>query len=142
MKKFALVLVIMLSWSCSVDEGPENDFSFEIVPILSVELPDTLVPDQMNSISYTYKLQTTCHSFNDLYYVENGNERTLAVVNLVTTQNAIGDACEDLINSIDEREVDVFVPAGFESVVFNFWQGEDTSGEDIYLTLEVPVEVE
>lgn len=139
MKKVALLLLITLCWSCSVDDGSGDNFSFEIVPIATVETPETLVANDVNRIEFTYNLQSSCHSYNDLYYIENGNQRTIAVVNLVTDTNEVGGECQPLTDVIDERGFDFFAPPGFSSVVFNFWQGQDENGQDVYLTMEIPV---
>lgn len=134
---FGFVSVVF--WSCGIDDGPREDFHFEILPIESVSLPDFLIANDFNRITYTYFAPSTCHSFNNLYYLENLNERTIAVVNLVTTSSITGLACETLIENEEERGFDFFATLGYDSYVFNFWQGEDENGKDIYLTVEVPV---
>lgn len=142
MKKLALLLVILVSFSCSTDDGSSDNFSFQIVPILSVDIPETLTANDVNQITYSYNTPSTCHSFNDLYYIENGNERTIAVVNLVSETTGGGAACQELTDSIDERSFNLFAPPGFSSMTLNFWQGEDENGTDVYLTVEVPVGIQ
>lgn len=126
--------------SCSDDGGDEDNFSFEILPIATVDVPESLNNDDVNRIQFTYDVPSNCHSFSDLYYIENGNERTIAVVNLVTETVGDGLQCQPLSDVIDERGFDFFTAPGFDSYVFNFWQGEDENGEDVYFTVEVPVE--
>jgi hypothetical protein len=46
--------------------------------------------------------------------------------------------CVDL-QSIEEKTFTVKATQ-LENYIFKFWQGVDDSGEDIYLTVEVPVE--
>ena len=140
MKKLALLLIVLVSLSCSEDEGSDENFSFQIVPILSVDIPETLTAGDVSQIIYSYNTPSTCHSFNDLYYVENGNERTIAVINLVTENSDGGNECQELIESVEERSFNLFAPPGFTSMTLSFWQGEDEDGTDLYLTVEVPIE--
>jgi len=140
MKKIVLFgLLIGMIWSCSKESVAGEDFHFEILPIRSVDIPETLMPNDVNRIIYRYNVPSTCHSYNDLYYIENGNQRTIAVVNLVTNSSGIDQPCQTLVEFEEERGFDFFVAPGFTSYVFNFWQGEDENGEDVYLTVEVPV---
>ncbi len=140
MKKIVLFsLLIGVIWSCSDDNGENEDFHFEILPISTVQIPEILVANDVNRIIYSYLIPSTCHSFSNLYFLENGNESTIAVVNLVTSTAGAGLACESLLDLEEERGFDFFVAPGFTSYIFNFWQGEDENGEDIYLTVEVPV---
>ena len=140
MKKIIILgLLVGLVWSCTVDNGSDDNIRFEILPIASFDVPDTLEAGNLNRINYAYYLPSDCHSFNNLYYIESGNQRTIAVVNTVVENNtALG--CQTLIEELDERHFDVMAPFGFNSLVFNVWQGEDESGQDVYLTIEVPIE--
>ena len=137
---FIIVFLISLVWACSEDGENEDNFSFEILPVATVDVPDTLIQDDVNRIQFTYNIPSNCHSFSDLYYIENGNERTIAVVNLVTDTFGGGSECEPLTGVLDERGFDFFTTPGFDSYIFNFWRGEDINGEDVYYTVEIPVE--
>lgn len=140
MKRMLLLCSFLtLLGSCTGDAVTEDSFHFEILPIATVELPNELVGDEMIAIDYTYLLPTNCHSFNDLYYIENGNERTIAVVNLVTDSTPTGLACTTLNEQLDERNFEFYVPPEYSVMVLRFWQGEDVNGEDIYLRVELPV---
>ena len=140
MKKCIMLgCLLTLIWSCTVDEGSGNNFHFEIMPIANVEVPDTFESGNLNRINYSYYLPTNCHGYNNLYYIENGNQRTIAVVTTVTETFGTGLECQPLIDELDDRSFDIFAPPGLNTMILNFWQGEDENGEDIYLTVEVPV---
>ncbi len=132
-------LVALVAWSCTEDNGSDDNIRFEILPIASIDVPDTLESGNLNRINYAYFLPSDCHSFNNLYYIESGNERTLAVVNTVV-ENSTVLGCQPLVEVLDERHFDVLAPSGFNSLVFNVWQGQDEGGQDVYLTIEVPIE--
>jgi len=141
MKKFVLLsLGLIMFWSCSSDPTDDDNYHFEILPIAEVDAPETLVADDVNRIIYRYYKPTNCHEYNDLYYVANGFNRTLAVVALVTDTFGSGLPCEPQENVIDERGFDFFAAPGATSYTFKFWQGEDENGKDIYLTMQIPVE--
>jgi hypothetical protein len=140
MKKFILFALTFIFWSCGVDDSSKDDFHFEILPIETVSLPEFLQGNDTNRVIYTFKVPSNCHSFSDLYYLENINERTIAVVALVTDNTETGLDCENLDETIEERGFDFFAAPGFDSYIFKFWQGEDENGNDLYYTVEVPVE--
>ena len=138
MKKIALLSLVILFWSCSVSDD-EEDFHLEILPIMQVQVPDQLVGGDVNRITYTYRVPTNCHNFNNVYNIESGNQRTVAVVSLVTETTPGGLECSPLTEETDERAFDFLAPNGFSTMVFKFWLGEDEFGEDIYDTYEIPV---
>ena len=139
MRKIACLVLILICWSCSVDDSTEEDFHLEIVPITTVDLPDTLVRGDINRISFNYVVPGTCHSFDNLYYLANRNERTLAVVTNVVKNLGSGIPCEDLVDVEESGFFDFYAAPGFDSYTFNFWQGTDENGEDKYLRATVQV---
>ncbi|MGV6830212.1 MAG: hypothetical protein ACWA5P_01460 [bacterium] len=135
-----IMLCLSVFWGCSESSTDQDNFSFEILPIATVDIPETLINNDVNRITFSYNVPSSCHTFSDLYYIENGNQRTIAVVNLVTESFGSNQQCESYTDIIDERGFDFYAPPGFDSIIFNFWQGEDEAGDDIYYTVEVPVE--
>lgn len=140
MKRLLLLLVCVLLINCSPDDGDFEDFRYEILPILSVEMPESFTFGQYYDIPYTYEVPSTCHFFNELYYVADANTRTVAVINTVFEENQ-QNQCESLTDSVMERSFRFIVTIREGTYIFKFWQGVDNNGDDIYDTYEVPVEL-
>ena len=86
----------------------------------------------------TYLRPTTCHAFSDIYFLSDSNERTVAVISNFFTSNAPCDEIfTELQTSFDFKVTDP--GPGLDSYIFRFWQGEDDNGQDMFLTIEVPV---
>ena len=128
-----LCLTLVLFASCSLDDN-STDYSFEILPVESVDIPEAFELGEIYPITVSYLRPTTCHSFREFYYLKENNERTVAPVNYVFEQNN----CEDLEESLVEATFN-FIVTSNGSYIFKFWQGEDANGEDQYLIIEVPV---
>ncbi|WP_246040907.1 hypothetical protein [Flavivirga rizhaonensis] len=123
----------LLFVSCSIDDDGPN-FSFEILPVESVEIPDEFTLGETYPITVSYLRPTTCHTFKEFYYLKENNQRTVAPINYLFEK----DDCETLDNELVESTFN-FIVTGNGSYIFKFWQGEDTDGEDQFLTIEVPV---
>ncbi|WOD44687.1 hypothetical protein [Hwangdonia lutea] len=134
MKKLvALSLALFLFASCSLDDDSHN-YSFEILPIESVEIPDEFTLGETYPITVSYFKPSTCHSFKEFYYLKENNERTVAAINYVFENRT----CDNLTDELVEATFN-FIVTSNGSYIFKFWQGEDASGEDQYLIIEVPV---
>ncbi len=133
MKKIIFILFTFILFSCSVEDD-SLDTHFEIIPVESAILPDEFVLGNLHLIKLTYLRPSTCHAYNDIYYVTESNERTVAVINIVFDSNG---NCEEIS---DELEASFnFRATRPGSYIFKFWQGTDDDGEDLYLIVEVPV---
>lgn len=132
-KLIALSVVLLLFASCSLDDDSQN-YSFEILPVESVDIPDEFTLGETYPITVSYFKPSTCHSFKEFYYAKKNNERTVATINYVFENNT----CETLTDELVEATFN-FIVTSNGSYIFKFWQGEDGSGEDQYLTIEVPV---
>ena len=119
--------------SCSLDDD-RDDFSLEILPIESVDIPDSFTIGQTYPITVTYLKPSTCHLFREFYYAKDNNIRTVAVIDYKFLRND----CEDLEDELVEATFNFHVTSN-GSYIFKFWQGEDVDGENQYLTIEVPV---
>ncbi|GGK31000.1 hypothetical protein GCM10007962_26690 [Yeosuana aromativorans] len=131
-----LSLTLILLVSCSIsDNGSSYDgYSLDVLPIESVDMPDTFTLGETYPITVHYFTPSTCYSFKEFYYLKNNNERTVAVINYV----ADNPNCTDLQDELTEATFN-FVVTSNGSYVFKFWQGTDENGDDQYLTIEVPV---
>ena len=137
MKKLIICLIMAaVTFSCSLnnDESTVVDTQ-ELLPIEDVEIPDAFELGQTYEIAVTYLRPTTCHAFNDIYYLKQGNKRTVAIVSTVFNSNG---NCEVLTNNVLGATFD-FEATELGSYVFKFWKGKDSEGQDTYLTVEVPV---
>lgn len=140
MKKYVFFALIMsVFWSCSVDNSVGDEFHLEILPIRTVEgIPAQVHYNEVYTIDYTYARPTTCHLYNDLYYLSEGNFRTIAVINTVLNESET-TICEPLEEEIEERSFTFHVEYNAGTYIFQFWQGEDENGQDQYLIYEVPI---
>ena len=142
MKKSALLVFIFIALftSCSIDDDNYNNFYLEVIPIDSVEIPESFVLGETYQIDMTYTKPNGCYYFNDFIYEVDDQQRTIAVVNTVYTN--LNNSCEE---DAEAEEVTVhfdFIVLSNETYVFKFYQGEDENGEDQFLLVEVPVESE
>lgn len=128
-----LCLALVCFASCSVDDDNVN-FSFEILPVESVDIPTEFTLGEVYPITISYFRPSTCYAFNDFYYLKELNERTVAPINYVFDRND----CETLDNVLVEETFN-FIVTSTGSYIFKFWQGEDNNGESQFLTIEVPV---
>ena len=132
-KLIALSLALFLFASCSLDDDSPN-YSFEILPIESVDIPDEFTLGEVYPITVSYFRPSTCHAFKEFYYLRENNERTVATINYVFENGN----CDTLTNELVEATFN-FIVTSNGSYIFKFWQGEDANGEDQYLIKEVPV---
>jgi hypothetical protein len=131
----ALLVSLTLLNSCSIDDENIANFQFDFIPIEDVEMPQEFNFGETHVISVTYKRPTTCHSFSNFQYIQGeGNLRTIAVINLVTSDNN----CETLEEDF-QTETFSFSVLNLDPYTFRFWQGKDDNDQDIYLIYEVPV---
>lgn len=135
MKKILLLLsVLFLFNSCSLDDVQGDEFSYELVPIASVDIPSEFELGETYNIVIRYYRPSTCHAFDGFYYHKDLNVRTIAVQNMVFEQNN----CEPLTDVLIEQNLEFYVTNN-GSYIFKFWQGKNEAGEDIYLEYEIPV---
>ncbi|WP_339895322.1 hypothetical protein [uncultured Algibacter sp.] len=134
MKKLLVIcLTLILYASCSIDDD-STSFSFEVLPVESVDIPDEFELGETYPITVSYLRPSTCHGFKEFYYLKENNERTVAPITYVFDNND----CETLEDNLVEATFN-FIVTSNGSYIFKFWQGEDTDGESQYLIIEVPV---
>lgn len=135
MKRILLFIALAaILHSCSLDDNNPSNFSFEILPIETYEMPDEFQAGETYAITVGYTKPSDCYEFNDFYFLSNNNERTIAVINSVNNDlNCAADPTSD------EATLNFFVNGNFDHYVFKFWQGTDSGGNDTYIIVEVPV---
>lgn len=132
-KLLVLCLALLFFASCSIDDDSPN-FDFEILPVVSVDIPDEFELGQTYPITVSYYRPSDCHTFKEFYYMKENNQRTVAPINFVFKD----DPCTTLNSTLTEATFNFIVESN-GSYIFKFWQGLGENDEDIFLTIEVPV---
>ncbi|MFV0565806.1 MAG: hypothetical protein ACK5NB_08245 [Flavobacteriaceae bacterium] len=133
-KLIALTLLLISVASCSLDDNDAVSYGYEILPVESVDMPAEFTLGETYTITVSYYRPSTCHYFSEFYYVIDENQRTVAPITVVYNDNN----CQDLENTLVDSTFD-FLVTSKNTYVFKYWQGEDEDGDDVYLTIEVPV---
>ncbi|MCF6131525.1 hypothetical protein [Flavobacterium wongokense] len=131
-KVFSLLALVFLLGACTPDDNPH--YTFELTKIESVEIPTEFTLGQTYPITVHFKLATSCHYFNQLYYEKYLNERTIAVETAVEERNN----CIETPNDEAEYTFNFYVTSN-GSYKFKFYQGKDENNVDVFLEYEVPV---
>ncbi|GAA4280136.1 hypothetical protein [Gaetbulibacter aestuarii] len=132
MKRFILISILfVLLASCSKDDYPVCKTDF--MPVENVDIPQEFALGEVYPITVYYYQPTSCYKLFDLYYRIDNNIRIVAPINCVESGN-----CEQLDNVLADVTFNFLVTSN-GSYVFKFWQGKDSNGDDVYLTIEVPV---
>jgi hypothetical protein len=139
MKKiFVLLGMICLLASCSMDDDRVK-FEMEFLSAVPVELPEYMQPGQTYEFRLQYSRPTDCYYFDGFYYEAEGNSHVIAVQALV-----IVDAeCVSLEGNAPEEAVfQVTCAPNYQlsSYHFKFYQGEDASGVQQFMEVDIPVQ--
>ena len=134
MKNFApLFLIVFLIFGCSDDDN-YHEFHLEYVSVVSADLPDEFIQGNTYRINVTIELPDSCYFYYNQYdYFYEGTSRLIYPIGHVDD----GIACTP-----DLRETTFSIPVQAlqsEPYIFKFYQGEDAEGQDMFLTIEVPV---
>ena len=132
---FLLPVLFISIFGCSTDDSPaEEPVAYEKVKILSTNLPAQLKVGDKIMLRLTYDRPTRCHKFLGIDYEELKGALYFGVVTVYDKDQVCEN--EDLTASTSFE----FTPEPVDFYIFKFWQGRNEQGEDIYLTVEVPVE--
>ena len=135
MKKLIFLLFSLASLaSCSSDED-SGSLTQDLAPVLSVTLPDSFVKAESYEIEIIYKRPSSCHRFSGFDISKIENKIFIGVVNSNHTSN---NNCS-VTGNLQDRVILNFVAERDDFYIFNFWKGKNTLGEDVFLTIEVPV---
>jgi hypothetical protein len=135
MKYFiTLFMAVSLLYGCSDDDDNDHDYHLEYVNVTSADLPDEFIYGNTYRINVTIELPNSCYYFYNQYdYFYEGNSRLIYPIGHVDD----GVACTP---NITETTFSIPVQAlQNETYIFKFYQGEDADGQDLFLTIEVPV---
>ena len=131
MKKLIVYIFAFFALSCSLNDDSIQDYQ-ELLPIETAQMPQSVTVGVAEDVFLTYLRPTNCHAYNDIYYVKNEHERTVAIV---STYFASNNNCTAL-----EAETEAsfrFNATEAGTYTFKFWQGKNDEGEDEYLIYEV-----
>jgi hypothetical protein len=135
MKRFLLIsLSLILFHACSLNDN-SVDYSLELLPVESVDMPESFIRGEIYPITVTYFKPSSCYSFKEFYYLKENNENTIAVINY----NYVNNNCIDLDDELVEATFN-FEVTDNGNCIFKFWKGVNNHDEDLYLIMEVPVE--
>ena len=132
MKHYLLLFLTIISLFACSDDDDEN-YHFEYIPVVSVDVPDEFTHHEVYDINITYELPNGCHSLYSYDYIYDEDSREIYPISIVNDEGACTEA---LIQGEFSIEVHALQE---EPYIFKFWQGEDENGEDQYLIIEVPV---
>jgi len=139
MKKIlTLLAALFIMVSCSLDEAPK-EFQLEFLPIISVDVPEYVVPGQASTFTVYYRRPTDCYFANGFDYQADGSTRTVALQSIVIEDSD----CLSLENTEAEHtsfQFDCPPVYNYETYLFKFYKGTDASGNEQFLEIEVPVQ--
>lgn len=130
----SLFLVVFLLFGCSNDDNNYHDYHLEYVSVISADLPDEFIFGRTYRINITIELPNSCYYYYDQYdYFYEGTSRLIYPIAHVDDGVVCTPNIRETIFSIPVQALQ------YEPYIFKFYQGEDAEGQDIFLTIEVPV---
>lgn len=129
-----MVVTLAVSVSSCSDDDNYHEYHLEYTSVIDAELPDEFVYGRTYRINVTIELPNSCYFYYNQYdYFYEGTSRLIYPIVHVDD----GISCTPNI-----RETTFSIPVTAlqnEPYIFKFYQGEDVDGQDIFLTIEVPV---
>ena len=132
LKKITLLCLSIVLFSSCLDDNEPN-FSFDLLPVDEFTVPTSFTFGEKDTIAIKYTLQNSCYYFNNLYYEYQDTTRVVAVRTMISLNDACGE-----VSSQKEYKFEVNVTQE-EDYIFKFWKGKDSSGENIFEEVIVPV---
>lgn len=135
MKHFIVIfLVALLAFGCDDDDNNYHEYHYEYIAVKSVELPDEFIFGQIYDVDVTIDLLNSCYyHYGQFDYFYEGTSRLIYPIVHVDDDKACAEVITETTFSIPVHVLQT------ETYIFKFYQGENAQGEDIFLTVEVPV---
>ena len=138
MKRIKYLLVMFVALAATVsscnDDNDYHDYHLEYIGVKSADVPDEFIYGRTYRIDVTIELPNSCYYYYNQYdYFYEGTSR------LIYPIAHVDDGVPCTLN-ITETTFSIPVQAlQNEPYIFKFYQGEDADGQDLFLTIEVPV---
>jgi len=136
--KYLLILTVALALtvtSCSNDDDNNyHDYHLEYIGVVSADLPDEFIYGQTYRINVTIELPNSCYYFYNQYdYFYEGTSRLIYPIAHIDDNVPCTPNITETTFSIPVQVLQN------ETYIFKFYQGKDTDGQDMFVTIEVPV---
>ena len=106
----------------------------EYTSVISAELPDEFIYGRTHLIDVTIELSNSCYFYYNQYdYFYEGTSRLIYPIAHIDDNVPCTPNITETTFSIPVQVLQN------ETYIFKFYQGKDTDGQDIFLTIEVPV---
>jgi hypothetical protein len=130
-----MVALTLTVTSCSDDDDVnDHEYHLEYIGVISADLPDEFIYGLTYRINVTIELPNSCYYFYNQYdYFYEGTSRLIYPIahvddNVPCTQNITETTFSIPVQALQN-----------ETYIFKFYQGQDEDGQDLFLTIEVPV---
>lgn len=133
------LVLVLLAVTCTIDDSINQfDFAYELSPIRTVQMPDTVVFAERYAIDIGFENQTNCNTFLgfDITMNDDEHERIISVVSSVFLDE---EKCEDYEAPVIKTETLEFDVRRDDYYILKFWQGTDSLGQPVFLTKEIIV---
>lgn len=133
MRTYIYILISLLISSCQLDLDVNG--SLERIPIYDVNIPNNIVINTQQTISFKYAFVNGCYS---LHEIESNflDEDTLATTVYAEVSNSV--TCSQVYS--EQTYSFTFTPQETKTYFFKFWKGVDSQGMDEYEEYEVVIE--
>lgn len=118
---------------CDVDDDSFFQ-STQVSPVLSANVPDTMVIGESYSLEVTYQKDSDCHIFSNFEVLPQGD--SLVFVRAVTLFTQASNCSQDALAELKGLEFDNIFETNF---IFKFLKDVDNEGDPIYIDKEVIV---
>ncbi|AFU68276.1 hypothetical protein P700755_001343 [Psychroflexus torquis ATCC 700755] len=138
MKLQSIILIVLIFstvvlMGCDV-EGNSFFQSTQVSPVLSVNVPDTMVIGESYSLEVTYQKDSDCHIFSNFEVQPQGD--SLVFVRAITLFTQASNCSQDALAELKGLEFDNTFETNF---IFKFLKDVDNEGDPVYIDKEVIV---
>lgn len=136
---FLLCCFGIMLMSCSIDDGGnEMSFTYKLNSIKEVNIPDTLLAEEMYTFRVHFEDLADCYEFEGFHIEEGGNSNERIITAVSTVHNEQSN-CVVYPNPKTGSAALEFIVQRDDYYVLKFWQGDDDKGNPIYLTKEIEI---
>ena len=129
-----MLFAALTFFGCSLGDDQEN-FHFVVLPITSVEMPESFVLNETYEIKVTYLRASDCEYFEGFDIVK--EDTTVRNVAAIGSMLSDSDTCKEISQEIETSFN--FIVLYNETYTFKYYTGDDESGVAQFIEIEVPV---